>query len=1250
MQRPAPFIIQFPASWLQQHKHLAALSHNLTEAYAKSAKVEDATLQMVGSALWDALQLSDTLDTRKQAAGQQALPIIIESTDAAVLSLPWESLYHPHYRFLGREAGFTLSRRKPIANTKLPEVTSEPLKVLLFTSLPDDLRETARLDVEAEQVAIQQALMDYERNGEVVLEMPEDGRLETFRSALQNFQPHLVYLSGHGDFEYDLAHQQVQVSFLLEDDYGKGINISETKLAGCFQNTQVQLLILSACKSAKQHPEHPSNGLSNTLYHTGIPHVIGMRESVIDTATTQFATHLLQALGKHTPVDIALQQARTAIGQSQAGGIYRETHDPRRTVISQGQWCLPQLLSHDLGQALVDWNFIPKPRQRSEWQSKRGDVSLPERFIGRRRELRQWQNQLCSKVLNRLLITGAGGMGKTALAGKLLAALEKDYYTIFTLSLRPEHDWQNVLLDMELALAEHETLHKKYQLIQSKGLTEAKQAEYILKFLLEKCGGKLALFFDNLESVQQEQAPHALTDITLQHWLEAAQRLTQQGLKLILTSRWRLPDWVETEHFPLGRPVYGDYVALVRLYQLPLSGERLETAYRTLGGNFRALTFFANAAKGMNLAEETTFLTALSNAEAEAQINMALEKVMAQLSSLEQQLLYRLLAYKTAVPIDGVEAVCEVETTFKPSFAKNKVEKLLQQLLDVSLLEQYETAGQTTYQLATLVHSWLLARGAPAPDQTLLQAAAEFLLWQLEEHINTSWEHHVATHQALLDANLLDKSEKLALELLQIAQKNDNKNNNGQYGSIILNIGQQYLDKNNLFALNLIQESILIIKEAHDLPKKMEDSAIAHLFKGEIGNHAAIYYLKKSLAARRQLDDKQGMKITLNNMYTIARDDGDYDAAFEYLQQALAITQEIGDKASEHYTLNNMATIAYERCDYNTALNFWKRALAIAQEISDKEGEGQSLNNISQVYFARGDYDTAIDFLKRSLTITQEIDGRKGEGTTLNNIAQIHSARGDYDTALEFLEKSLAIRQETDDKEGEGTTINNMAAIYHTRGDYNTALKYLRKSLAIRQEIGDKSGEGATLNNISQIYSAQGDYDSTLDFLKKSLTIQQEIGDKFGEATTLNNMATTAYDRGNYDAAIDLLKKSLAIQQEIGDKSGEGTTLNNISQIFTARGDYNTAIDLLKKSLTIRQEIGDVAGLCSTTINIGHIYWQNGQQKEALLSWIAGYQSAQKIGYAQALNALESMAEQLGLKDGLQGWERLAQQTREKSK
>ena len=262
MPRPTPFIITPPNDFLTLNPVLSDLTERLVQTYESRIKpVDDIQLQAVGTALWEALKLGDALDKEKQKAGQQALPIIIESENAAVQALPWETLYHPGQKiFLGRSAGFTLSRRSSGPQPDLPEPECGPLRVLLFTSLPDDLEENERLDVEAEQAAVQEALLENEQKGQIVLEMPDDGRFETLQSWLQKFKPHLVYLSGHGQFTHEHHNDRAWGSFLFENRTGRKKSIPEDQISECFQNTGVQLLVISACLSAKNHPDYPQNG------------------------------------------------------------------------------------------------------------------------------------------------------------------------------------------------------------------------------------------------------------------------------------------------------------------------------------------------------------------------------------------------------------------------------------------------------------------------------------------------------------------------------------------------------------------------------------------------------------------------------------------------------------------------------------------------------------------------------------------------------------------------------------------------------------------------------------------------------------------------------------------------------------------------------------------------------------------------------------------------------------------------------
>ena len=68
-----------------------------------------------------------------------------------------------------------------------------------------------------------------------------------------------------------------------------------------------------------------------------------------------------------------------------------------------------------------------------------------------------------------------------------------------------------------------------------------------------------------------------------------------------------------------------------------------------------------------------------------------------------------------------------------------------------------------------------------------------------------------------------------------------------------------------------------------------------------------------------------------------------------------------------------------------------------------------------------------------------------------------------------------------------------------------------------------------------------------------------------------------------------------------------------------------------------------MAGLCVTLFNIGRIHMQHQDEQAALSTWVNVYETAKKIGYAQALDALENLARERG-GEGLEYWERLPQQ------
>ncbi|MDZ7268772.1 MAG: tetratricopeptide repeat protein [candidate division KSB1 bacterium] len=1187
----------------------------------------------LGTHLWEALEhavdgatgMEKILALREQAiAAATHVRLIIESGQPEIQALPWELTFHADQRlgFLNRNPDFTLLRRWQPPDNTTPDLTGRPLKILLFVASPEDLDpEKSRLDFETEENFLFAQLDEAISRGEVEIDVAEDGTLETLQARLENNVYHVVHCSMHGRMEEGHA-----VLFFEGYATGRQRAITPKELIDVWKNAKapVPCFFLSACQSAQPDTQRAVPDFTRALLADGVPHVIGMRRSVADTAATHFAGHFYHALATGKAIDCAVTEARQKITGDLAGG----TTDPHLQLFIElfQQWSIPVFYSRKSETALLDAQkpFQPQPRPRMKKIRIGGLEVVQEGFIGRRAAKRAHYRKWASGGNRHLLLCGIGGVGKTALAGHFSLRLRHEQPDLQIFAFAPPFDLAAIeeQLRTPFLQAANKNQVEKWQILE-------KPLDRLQVMLGAITAAVPTLFiFDNLEScldlaTRRFRPEHAATE----KLIAAVQRQNGQVWTL-LTCRYAIASDQLAHVTPAELPEasLGDILRFMRQWPWPetVSSDDKAEMYKTLGGNFRSIEWLS----GLLTAREKTWkmlqqkfagLTPPADTPEAARQTVAeamrrdliFEELLDQLTPAEKLLLQRLTLEPRPLIIDGLYALWD---------EPDNLENAVAQLSNYVLLETAHSPDLDlpTYRVAPLVVE-LLKR---APLSKALQRDTHARLARYWRYAGEKFTRLISDDWAAFEHFTLAGMQQEADEMrASLSREYFGRQQFGVVVELLLPFVQRRGQTAPWWALNLLGQSLhhlgqydaalqrylsaeKLVKKAKTKEEKKNLSTtlnnISQIYSARGDYATALSYLEESLKISREIGDRQGEGTTLGNIGNIYLARGDYATALDYLQQSLKIRREIGDRQGEGATLGNIGNIYRARGDYATALYYLQQSLKILRAIGDRQGEGTTLNNISQIYDAAGDYATALSYLEKSLAIQREIGDRKGEGATLNNISQIYDARGDYATALSYLEESLKISREIGDRQGEGATLNNLATTAYAGGDYATALKYLEESLKISREIGDRKGEGATLNNISQIYSARGDYGKALEYLEKSLAIQREIGDRQGEGTTLNNIAGIYLARGDYDTALDYLQQSLKISREIGDRKGEGATLNNISQIYDARGDYATALDYLQQSLKILREIGDRQGEGATLNNLATTAYAGGDYATAL--------------------------------------------------
>ncbi|PWQ91996.1 tetratricopeptide repeat protein, partial [Leucothrix pacifica] len=429
---------------------------------------------------------------------------------------------------------------------------------------------------------------------------------------------------------------------------------------------------------------------------------------------------------------------------------------------------------------------------------------------------------------------------------------------------------------------------------------DIQRVEALLNALLEQYG-QFALLIDNLETYQDSQSKK-ITDPDTQNWLQAAQNTTRHGLKLLTTSRYQLPDWPEHNIERIGKPIYTDYLAFLRQLKLParfmVNSERQQTAYETLGANFRALHYFALATEGMTLIEEQQFLNVLAEVTHDIQINIALKELIEQCSEPQKELLHLMQVYPFSVNLSGIYRIAPVTMS---------VEKYLEHLLAVSLLERYWNTDIKEYEyvLPPLVSNWLEVNNTAKLDESLKQTAALYFLEQLENRTKDSWVHILNTIKLLSDSKLMPQAHRLILDWVVETLVN----------------AAQYQELLRYWLPPLLQSD-----DRHIVGDALNQIGRVKSHVGEY--ESAIEVLKQAMEYTVN-DDPDTYGSVLNNLANIQLDQGDYEKAIVNLEESLRFVRQGTDIEGEAITLNNLGQAYALMGDFENAYEYLEAALVV---------------------------------------------------------------------------------------------------------------------------------------------------------------------------------------------------------------------------------------------------------------------------------------------------------------------------------
>jgi tetratricopeptide (TPR) repeat protein len=225
----------------------------------------------------------------------------------------------------------------------------------------------------------------------------------------------------------------------------------------------------------------------------------------------------------------------------------------------------------------------------------------------------------------------------------------------------------------------------------------------------------------------------------------------------------------------------------------------------------------------------------------------------------------------------------------------------------------------------------------------------------------------------------------------------------------------------------------------------------------------ALEYYINSLKRYEELDNKEGIGTTKNNIANIYSLKRDYGNALRNLDESYNMFIQLGDQNKIIGSMNNLGNLHSDIQLYEKALKYFTEAYQLSEQVGNKFAD--PLSNIGNIYFKQGNYQRAVEYYEKALEIERDNNNKLGILNVVTNLGITYTKAKQAKPASAYLNEALALSDELQAFTSLPTVYKALAENYARQGmmkeAYETALKY--------DEVREKIYGEESSRNIAQM-------------------------------------------------------------------------------------------------------------------------------------------------------------------------------------
>jgi tetratricopeptide (TPR) repeat protein len=329
----------------------------------------------------------------------------------------------------------------------------------------------------------------------------------------------------------------------------------------------------------------------------------------------------------------------------------------------------------------------------------------------------------------------------------------------------------------------------------------------------------------------------------------------------------------------------------------------------------------------------------------------------------------------------------------------------------------------------------------------------------------------------------------------------------------------------------------MLLEFEHRVKAGDYDAAAAVLSEIDVDYLITQGHASRALAMRRKVDGKiTDRRLQMLHVYGLAhayKELGPFSEAKNCFEQALRLARELGDSSREAESLGWTAEVFRRMGRLDDAIAYLNQALDICRTTGNQEKEARWLGEGSLICSYRGNLREALDRAQRALSLSQLVGATNWQGLAYDGLSLASLALGDFTNVFKYGEEALAMYHK-------GTWEHTVVYVLNVLGLAHLGLGRIEEGADCLQQARTQAHaddnprvEGLALFNLARAYRMKNDRAAALNASETAQRIFSEAGGAEAGAAAALAEALHAADAGTRNlearALLDCARHSMRI-------------------------------------------------------------------------------------------------------------------------